>query len=164
MSKSIMKLVTIILAGVCFTAAAGCAHNTESATASSMQSDITEENSKMNYTEYVKNFGIDLTGMTIEEDGEIKNDDEYAYICFTLKDGKCQNVEKLLSDKCGKIREVNPKTIPAYLNHRIALKMKSETMIGTWKIGMSGKDNRKSRILTFYLTEQKGTNYLYLFG
>lgn len=166
MSKSIIKLTVILLAVVCLTAAsAGCAANTESSQASSAQQDVTEGSNNMDYTEYVKDLGIDLTGTVAAEYGEIKgSDDPYAYICFTLGEGKRESAEKILNEACGRMREVNPETIPAYLNHPIAVKMKSETMIGSWKTGISGANGAKSRILTFYLTEQNGVNDLYFFG
>lgn len=165
MSKLINKLTALILAAVCLTAAAaGCAANKEPPSTASAQTDTTEGNSTMEYTDYIKELGIDLAGMTADEDGEITSGGEYAYICFTLVDGKRTEVEDLLNEVCGRMREVSPETIPGYQNHRLAEKMKAETFIGKWKMGISGKNGQKSRILTFYMTEQNGISYLYFFG
>lgn len=168
MSGKIIRFTAIMLAVVCLTAAAaGCAKNNESQTAAALsEQSVTEEvNNDMNYTEYIKGFGVDLSGAVISEDGEItKSEYEYAYICLTLGEGNRSEAERLLSEAYGKMREVNTEQLPAFMNHRLAEKMKSESMIGAWKIAMSGSNGAKSRIITVYMTENNNICYLYFFG
>ena len=143
---------------------ASCAAESEHSINEPQHIDASNNTTTVSYIEYIKNFGIDLTDVTTLEDGEIKDDNEYAYICVTVVDGKLEDVKNQLNQVCGKMREVDLINIPAYQNHRLAEKMKKETIIGEWKKSITGKNGQKSRVITFYLTEQFGKDYLYIFG
>ena len=120
-----------------------------------------EEIEKMKYSEYIMKYGIDISNDIAAEDGEINQNG--AFFCFTLKEGRQGNVRAKLKKCCGEELEIDINTMPGFLGHPVAQKLKSENLVAEWERLDAGTNGAFTHPIYIYMTENNSVYYLYFF-
>lgn len=120
-----------------------------------------------NYVE--RTVGIELSDISIKESGKVEctPQEDFAYICLTLKPGSIETAKNRLNVENKGIFKVDNgfNSIPDLMWH----KLHKENIVAIYNKFAIGKtfmgSTQKSRNMYIYLsTDDKGNEFLYLFG
>jgi len=121
----------------------------------------TSSNKNSEYISYVKKYDIDVFDNVSNAEGEINQSG--AYLCFSVKENEQDKVRKKLSIACGEERVIDFNTMPGFLNHPIANKLKTEQPVAEWIRLETGKNGAITHPIYLYMTKKSNSYYLYFF-
>ena len=149
------RILTIVLALAAFVSLCACSARPGKNTADSIK-DING---------YIKDLTeVDIGDYFAEAEMDSKNSlsEETANIRIRLKENTVEKVREILDMKTARGSDTID-TIPGYQDHPYALEMKRMSVTDHYKRVVSGK-NVKSRPVNFYIAENGGEYYVFIFS
>lgn len=167
--KRILHTAVFLLCIASFTAAQGCTVQTsqqsEDVSHDTISSDEVE--SKAEYTEYLKEFGIDFSEIVASEEGEIIQHDaeqDFASLRFEIKEGLEETARNRISERYGKELDEEDIIYPGSSQDKYLQMVNSENIIASWYGFKNGTKGAMTRSFQIFLTENDNTYFVYFFG
>lgn len=121
----------------------------------------TSSSPNSDYISYIKKYNIDISDNVSSVEGEVNQSG--AYLCFSLKENEQDKVREKLSIACGEEQAIDFDTMPGFLNHPIASKLKTEQPVAEWTRLETGKNGAITHPIYLYMTKKSNSYYLYFF-
>lgn len=109
----------------------------------------------------IKKYNIDISDNVSSVKGEVNQSG--AYLCFSLKENEQDKVREKLSIACGEEQAIDFNTMPGFLNHPIASKLKTEQSVAEWTRLETGENGAITHPKYLYMTKKSNSYYLYFF-
>lgn len=175
--KYIVPAATILSCIIAAAVMQGCNTQTEQQSSTvSPQSSVTsanstestnEESNNTEYTEYLKDHGIDLSGIVVSEEGKIKRSDteqDFASLRFEIKKDQEETARNRIKERCGDEFDEEDIIYPGLTQDEYLKKANSENIIASWYGFENGTHGAKTRSFQIFLTEKDGTYFVYFEG
>ena len=164
------RVTAAVMAACCILALCACSeNNTPGETLSDSERKESYENAKLNQKAHqaIKDtLGFDIGDEFIDEAEMSSNtatSDTYGNIRIILKNGKGDEVLRLLEKNLGDYRSIDASLIPNYQKHSYSLELRHMQSIKNWKISRHGTsvDFIETNI---YMAELNGDTIVYIFS